>query len=126
VKIEVFIGFLLILFGFVMIPTLSLACEQHKEKTEIANQNFASETDQSKDCCNNHSSSKQDSSENCEGNCCDSNCNCSSSCQNPTVTYFNELEKTNGVSPFKKEKYFHQDNYVSGVFLSIWLPPKIG
>jgi hypothetical protein len=107
-----------------MIPSISNACESHKENVEVTSISNLSKSEDKKDCCD--SKSNHDSTKECEDNCCGNTCNCASSCYNPVVTFPQDIFQNKLIPTFKTIQYFHQETYISGVFFSIWLPPKIG
>lgn len=113
----------IIVFGFLLIPSTTLACGFKTEKS-CCKKETTSKTEK-KDCCNGKQSKDKDNS--CGGKCGHSNCT-SSSTVNFSIISTYEINFKNNFFDLSEEKskFYHSKNPISSGFTSIWLIPKIG
>lgn len=113
----------IIVFGFLLIPSVSFACENNSTKHYPIIETSAKINKD--DCCANDNYSKDSNDEGCSGKCCHSKCGCVSHC-NSSIS-INYLKFANNAFNFrsKKQKDFHLETYISSGFFSLWLIPKI-
>lgn len=117
-----YIVFTLLLFGFLLTPMTSFACESKTEKSCCKKE--ISEKKDKKDCCNTKDSSKKDKS--CGGKCGHSNCTSASPVNFSLIPYFNiEFKNNNFDFTLNKSKFYHSETFISSGFTSVWLIPKI-
>lgn len=111
----------IIIFGFLLIPSTTLACGTKAEKSCCKKETTS--TTEKKDCCKNKQSEDKDNS--CGGKCGHSNC--TSSSVNFSIISLYEIEFKNNIFDFsiEKPKFYHSETFVSSGFTSVWLPPKI-
>lgn len=112
----------IVLFGFLLIPSNSFACGSHSEKNSCNKE--TSSNSEKMDCCKKDSHSKNKNSEGCNGKCGHSNCVTAS--VHFSMTFF-EIKFNNNNFAFseKKQNYFNSETNLSSGFHSIWLIPKI-
>ena len=113
----------IVLFGFLLMPSNSFACgnssNKHSCKKEVS-----SKTDK-EDCCKGDSHSKGKNSDGCAGKCGHSKCGCPATSNGFTIVY--EIKFKNNTFDFssEKQKNSHSETFISSGFYSIWLIPKI-
>ena len=123
-----FFTYLIILFGFLLMPSISLACEnsstKHSSKKEITSETCNKDCC-NKDCCKKDSHSKNKNHDGCNGKCGHSNC-VTTSTQSSAI--FSEIKFNNSNFSFleKKSKFYDYETSISSGFNSLWLIPKIG
>ncbi|MDR6845351.1 hypothetical protein [Flavobacterium granuli] len=123
-----FFTYLIILFGFLLMPSISLACEnsstKHSSKKEITSETCNKDCC-NKDCCKKDSHSKNKNHDGCNGKCGHSNC-VTTSTQSSAI--FSEIKFNNSNFSFleKKSKFYDYETTISSGFNSLWLIPKIG
>ena len=112
---------LLLLFGFLMMPTMSYACGT-KSKKECCKKEATSKASK-KDCCKDTSKNKDDNG--CEGKCGHSNC--TSSASSYSLLMFTDTTIENNAFDFVSEKsnLYYLETLISTGFSFIWQPPKI-
>lgn len=114
---------IIVLFGFLLMPSSSFACENNSTK-HSSTKETSSKTDKD-DCCKNDNHSKTNNHEGCGGKCNHSKCNCTSSC-NSSIS-INELKFYSNIFNFssEKQKFYSYETSTSSGFNSLWLIPKI-
>ena len=114
----------IVLFGFLLIPSNSFACENNSTK-HSSTKETSSNMDKD-DCCKNDNHSKTKNHEGCGGKCNHSKCGCATSCNSCTVA-MDELKFNSNLFNFSSEKQnFHNyETNISSGFYSLWLIPKI-
>ena len=123
-----FFTYLIILVGFLLMPSISLACEnsstKHSSKKEISSKTCNKDCC-NKDCCKKDSHSKNKNHDGCNGKCGHSNC-VTTSTQSSAI--FSEIKFNNSNFSFleKKSKFYDYETTISSGFNSLWLIPKIG
>lgn len=112
----------IVLFGFLLMPSNSFACGTKTEKS-CCKKEITSKTEK-KDCCNGKHSKDKDNS--CGGKCGHSNCTSSTSINFSLISFY-EIEFKNNNFDFstKKPKFYHSETFISSGFTSVWLPPNI-
>lgn len=116
--------FVLVLFGFLLMPNNSFACENNSSKHSAAKE--TSSRMDNDDCCKNDSHSKNKNHDGCGGKCNHSKCACATSCSSCTVA-INELKFNSNLFNFasEKQKFHNYETSISSGFNSLWLIPKI-
>lgn len=114
----------IVLFGFLLMPSNSFACENNSKKHSSAKE--TSTKNDKDDCCENDNHSKKNNHEGCSGKCSHSKCGCVSSC-NSSISSINELKLNSNVFNFnsEKQKFYNYETAISSGFYSLWLIPKI-
>ncbi|PKB18479.1 hypothetical protein [Flavobacterium sp. 5] len=114
----------IVLFGFLLIPSNSFACENNSTK-HSSTKETSSNMDKD-DCCKNDNHSKTKNHEGCGGKCNHSRCSCATSCNSSTVA-INELKFNSNLFNFssEKQKFYNYKTTISSGFNSLWLIPKI-
>ena len=114
---------IIVLFGFLLMPTNSFACGNNSNK-QSCKEEVSSKTEKDS-CCKTDSHSKENKSGDCGGKCGHSNCTTSS--VNFSVIPFFEINFKNNSFDFSEEKskFHHSKTFISSGFTSIWLIPKI-
>jgi hypothetical protein len=122
-KMNKFHILVIVLFGFLLMPSNSFACENNSAKHSSSKE--TSSKMEKDDCCKNDSHSKTKNHEGCGGKCNHSRCGCASSC-NSSVS-MNELNFNRNIFNFssEKEKFYDYETSISSGFNSLWLIPKI-
>lgn len=112
----------LVIFGFLLMPTVSFACGSHSEKNSCSKKGSANT--EKMDCCKNDNHLKNKKGEGCNGKCGHSNCVTTST--QFSVAFF-EIKFNNNNFAFseKKSNYFNSEANLSSGFSSLWLIPKI-
>ncbi|AOW08941.1 hypothetical protein [Flavobacterium gilvum] len=112
----------IVLFGFLLMPSSSFACENNSAKH--SSQKAVSSNTCNEDCCKNDGHSKNKKHQGC-GKCNHSNCGCASTC-NSSVS-INEWYITTNCFNFSSEKpnFYNYETAISSGFNSLWLIPKI-
>jgi hypothetical protein len=111
----------LVIFGFLLMPTVTFACGSHSEKNSC-NKNSANT--EKMDCCKNDNHSKNKNNEGCNGKCGHSNC-VTTSTQFSVVFFEIQFNNSNFAFSDKKSNYFNSEDNLSSGFSSLWLIPKI-
>ena len=116
--------FVLVLFGFLLMPNNSFGCENNSAKQTSSKE--TSSKMEKEDCCKNDSHSKTKNHEGCGGKCNHSKCGCASSCN--TSVSINELNFNKNIFNFfsEKQNFYNYETSISSGFNSLWLIPKIG
>lgn len=112
----------LIILGFLVMPTATFACGGHPEKNSCSKKTSA--TSEKMDCCKKEGHSKNKNSEGCNGNCGHSNC-VTASVQFSIAFFEIKFKNNNFDFSEKNQNYFHSETNLSSGFYSIWLIPKI-
>ena len=112
----------LVIFGFLLMPTVSFACGSHSGKNSCSK--GTSTTTEKMDCCKNDTDSKNKKSEGCNGKCGHSNC-VTTSIQFSIVFFEIQFKNNNFDFSEKKQNYFNSNSILSSGFYSLWLIPKI-
>ena len=114
----------IVLFGFLLIPSNSFACENNSTK-HSSTKETSSNMDKD-DCCKNDNHSKTKNHEGCGGKCNHSKCGCASSCN--TSVSINELTFHRNIFNLfsEKQNFYNYETNISSGFNSLWLIPKIG
>ena len=115
----------IVLFGFLMMPSSSLACENNSAKHFSRKETSSKMDDDKDDCCKKDNHSKTKSHNGCEGKCNHSRCGCASSCNSSIL--INELKFNSIFFNFlsEKQKFSNSETFISSGFYSLWLIPKI-
>lgn len=123
VQMNKFYIIVIVLFGFLLIPGSSFACENNSTKHSSARE--VSTKMNKDDCCKNGNHSKTNNPEGCEGKYNHSKCSCISSCN--TSISINELKFNSTIFNFssEKQKFYNYETSISSGFYSLWLIPKI-
>lgn len=113
---------LIAVFGLLLIPETTYACDNEIQKSCCNSDVETSETE--KDCCGNQKSENEN--QECGGKCGKSSCTTISIISSGLITNF-EVEFTNNIFDFscKKQKFYNPKSFISKGFKSIWLPPVI-
>ena len=119
-----FFTVLIVLFGFLLMPSNAFACEnnsvKHSPKKEVSSKKG------NDDCCNKDGHSKSKQHNGCDSNCSRSKCACASSCHTSIViTEWNINDDLFNFSS-EKQKFHNFQTSISSGFYSLWLIPKIG
>ncbi len=114
---------LLVVTGFLLSPTTTMACNQKGEMTCCAKKSISKK--EKKECCSNKESSKKESHEGCNGAC--KSITCSSSFIYLGMINGIQLDLNNTLFGFytKKQHFYYSNIFISSGYKSIWLPPKI-
>ena len=115
--------FIIVLFGFLLMPSTIFACGTKTEKSCCKKE--TTKKSEKKDCCNGkHSKDKEKS---CGGKCGHSDCTSSTSVNFSIISSY-EINLKNNSFDFstEKPKFYHSETFISSGFCSIWLIPKIG
>ena len=113
----------ILLFGFLVMPSGVFACEKgsvkHSSIKDISSKIC------NDDCCKKDGHSNSKNHEGCGGKCNHSKCGCASSC-NTTVS-INEWISTINLFNFSlgKQNFHNYETNISSGFNSLWLIPKI-
>lgn len=115
---------IIVLFGFLLIPSSSFACENNSSK-HSSTKEVSSKTDK-EDCCKNDNHSKTKNHDGCGRTCNHSKCGCAISCISCTFA-INELKFNSNLFNFatEKQKFYNYETNISSGFDSLWLIPKI-
>lgn len=115
--------FVFVLFGFLLMPSNTFACEKNSTKHTTAKEISSKVCNE--DCCKNDSHSKSKNN-GCGGKCNHSKCACASF-SNTSIT-ISEWDINNNVFNFSSEKqnFYNYETNISSGFNSLWLIPKIG
>ena len=109
------------LFGFLIMPSHTLACNIKNEKTcckkEIASKNL-------KDCCKKQNQNNKNTS-GCNGKCGHLNCTNTLISYGIFAPFVIELKQIFFPIFLKKEKFYDFKTAISSGFKTIWLPPVI-
>jgi hypothetical protein len=112
----------LVIFGFLLMPTVTFACGSHSEKNSC-NKKGSANTEKM-DCCKNDNHSKNTKHEGCNGKCGHSNC-VTTSIQFSVVFFEIQFKNNNFAFSEKRQNYFNSNTNLSSGFYSLWLIPKI-
>ena len=110
---------LIALFGFQ--TNEGFACGNTSEITALE----CGESNQNKDCCNNHSESEgcEDCGGDCGGDCGDSSCQCT---HLASIPFLNDAKLKVSHNFNAVQKFWNFDlNVPKPIYLAIWAPPKI-
>jgi hypothetical protein len=123
---KAYILFVVLTFGFFLLPTAGFACGKTKEKIACES-NTSTKTNLDscqKDCCKKGHTSKKDQ-HGCNGKCDHTGCTISG--LQFSMILDNEFIFNNNSFNFSLEKpiSYYAETPVSDGFTSIWLPPKI-
>jgi hypothetical protein len=115
----------IVLFGFLLMPSNSFACEMNSSKHSSTKETSSSKMEKD-DCCKNDNHSKTNNQDGCGGKCKHSKCSCATSCNSSTVL-INESKFNNNLFNFasEKQKFYNYETSISSGFNSLWLIPKI-
>ena len=115
---------LIVLFGFLSMPSNSFACENNSSKHSATKE--TSSKMEKDDCCKNDNHTKTKNHEGCGGKCNHSKCGCAISCNSCTAA-MNELKFNSNLFNFSSEKqnFNNYETNISSGFYSLWLIPKI-
>lgn len=113
----------IVLFGFLLIPGSTFACENNSTKHSSVRET-STKMDKD-DCCKNENHSKTNNHDGCGEKCSHSKCSCISSC-NSSIS-INELKLNSNIFNFSSErqKFHNYETSISSGFYSLWLIPKI-
>lgn len=112
--------------GIFLTPRQTYACGTNSAKAEKSCcKKEKKATAEKKDCCKNHNSKKHQNDDGCGGKCNHSSCQCPTFNFAFTLPFVAELTKNNFEFSSKKQKFYHNETYLSSGFLSIWTPPNI-
>lgn len=116
--------FVFVLFGFLLMPSNTFACEKNSTKHTSAKETSSKMCND--DCCKKDSHSKTKNHEGCGGKCNHSKCACASF-SNTSIS-ISEWDINNNVFNFSSEKqnFYNYETNISSGFNSLWLIPKIG
>nr|WP_315143465.1 hypothetical protein [uncultured Flavobacterium sp.] len=114
--------FVLVLFGFLLMPNNSFGCENNSAKQTSSKE--TSSKMEKEDCCKNDNHSKNKKGEGCNGKCGHSNC-VTTSTQFSVVFFEIQFNNSNFAFSEKKSNYFNSEDNLSSGFSSLWLIPKI-
>lgn len=113
----------LVIFGFIMTPTISYACGIKSAKKCCKKEASAKQSDQ-KECCDKSSGSGD--KKGCGGKCGNPSCNCpvmvNFSLPAVPITY---LESYTLIIASEKKVFHYTEIYISSAFARLRLPPKI-
>lgn len=120
-NLKIKISFLLILFGLLLAPTYTLACNGNSIKTCCSK--ILKTNSEKKSCCGKEKSNRNND---CNGKCGHANCTSISPNLVCIISQF-EIELQNNYFNFniKKQNFINQKTFISKGFLSIWIPPVI-
>lgn len=111
--------FLIVIFGFLMMPTDTFACGTKSEKSCCKKEITKSSC--KKECCQKKSKDKG-----CEGKCGKSTCSVKTISFGIVIPLFDEITNNTIVVALQKSNFFDMKTNVSSGFYNIWLPPVIG
>lgn len=118
---------LMILFGFLLMPTTTFACGNSCEsKTE--KHSCKKETSSKKDknsCCSNDNNSKTKDHKGCGGKCGHAKCGCTIVTSGFTATVILNFKSNNFDFFTEKQNFSNTETFISSGFYSLWLLPKI-
>ncbi len=128
---------IMLTLGFLATPTQTYACGSNSEKVEKSCEEspcckkVKTNKTEKKDCCKKHTSNKSHSDkhqnhDSCGGKCGHSSCHCPTFNFVFTLPFIAEITNNNFAISSKKQKFYHNETYLSSGFLSIWTPPNIG
>lgn len=130
-KIDILV---LITFGFLLIPSISFACDsscgkEEGTKTEVKgccdSKKESQQQTTEKGCCDSDKSAKDD--DGCGGKCKHPSCNCIAPVLNILLISFSELNLNNNFDFSNEKKTFtFEESTTSSGFYYIWTPPNIG
>jgi hypothetical protein len=109
----------IILFGFLLMPSGVFACENNSAKKEASSKTC------NDGCCKKDEHSKNKSHHACNGKCGHSNCVTTSS-QNSAVFFEIKFNRNEFSFSEKKQNFYNYETPISSGFNSVWLIPKIG
>ena len=114
---------IILIVGFLLLPSLSYACGTKSEKA-CDKKEIASAHNQ-KDCC--ESSQSSDENTGCEGKCCQSKCGCSLTSTTSSASIFMHFnyQKIFNFSTREKVSFHYTTPSLSAGYSSIWLIPKL-
>lgn len=112
------------LIGIIQTPTDTYACGSKSNETELSNIKSDKASLQKNDCCGNEKGQCGKHGKDCDGKCGNPDCHCPTNCTNFTIPFFAQISQVKLI--LSKPNFYYQETYYSSVFLSIWLPPKIG
>ncbi|WP_414000112.1 hypothetical protein ACMDB5_06030 [Flavobacterium sp. W1B] len=112
---------LLVMFGFVMMPSIAFACGTKTEKS-CCKKESSSQTKKA-DCCKKNKKSNEGSHSGCDGACKNISCSPVVHLSLPTLFYAESNQPF--VFSQKKQNYYYSEIFISSDFRAIWLPPKI-
>jgi len=114
----------IMLFGFLLMPSITFACENNSVKHSSQREISSKTCDD--DCCKKDGLSKTKNHDGCGGKCKNSKCGCASSCNSSTVV-FAQLNFNSNPFNFASEKlkFYNYQTSISSGFNSLWLIPKI-
>jgi hypothetical protein len=112
------------LFGFILTPTDTYACESKSEKVENTCSKKSDSETEKKGCCDTDKGQCGKHGKDCEGNCGNPACHCPTNCTNFSIPLFDAFLRIKII--VSKPNFYYQDTYYSSGFLTIWQPPKIG
>lgn len=122
---KIFHIFTLVLFGFLLMPSSTLACEKKSEK-HSSTKEISSKMCCNDDCCKKDNHSKNKNHNGCGGKCNHSKCGCAS----PSNTSISITEWDINTNCFNfssaKQNFYNNEASISSGFNSLWLIPKIG
>ena len=110
----------LVLFGFLLMPSNTFACGNKSEKQSCKKESTSKS--EKKSCCDN----KDKSEKGCGGKCGHSKCGCPSSIIT-ALNFSGEIHFKNNSLDFisEKQKFSNSETFISSGFYSLWLIPKI-
>ena len=113
----------IILFGFLLIPSMSYACgnkiEKHSCKKETSSKQYK------EDCCDSDNHSKSKNHNGCGGKCGHAKCGCTTVTNGFTATIDLNFKNNNFYFSTEKQKFSNTETFISSGFYSLWLIPKI-
>lgn len=112
-----------LLFGLLMIPTNTYACESKSENIENT---CSKQTDTKKTkekCCDTKKEHSDKHGRECNGKCDNPACQCPSTCTSCIIPLFYDFLRVQSI--VSKPNYHYQDTYYLSDFIAIWQPPKI-
>lgn len=118
-----FFTLLIVLFGFLLIPSGAFACDnnsaKHSSKKEISSKICDS------DCCKKNDHSQNNNHHACNGKCGHSNC-VTASLQYSAVFFEMKFYHNDLYFSQKEQNFYNNETNISSGFNSLWLIPKIG
>lgn len=120
-----YILLIILTLGFFALPTMTYACGTNSVKPEKLSYS-PKKNNQSieKDCCKNHSSKK--SEKGCSGKCKNKSCHCINSCYSFIYASVGLKNISKLFTDSSKQRFYHNESFLSSGFISIWTPPNIG
>ena len=110
----------IVLFGFLLTPSSSFACENNSSKQATSKE--TSSKMNKDDCCKENTHSKN---KNCDGKCSHSKCGCASSCNSSfSISCWNLNNNIFNFS-YEKQNFYNSETFISSGYYSLWLKPKI-